>query len=59
MAPGFWSLSYSSIKNSASSEQKIKTKVHGEVILHSQSDSQGYTEENKVRRGIEVSRINL
>ena len=44
MASGFWSLGYSSIKNAASSEQKIKPKVDGEAILHSQKQSEGLTE---------------
>ena len=33
---GFWFLSYSSINNSASSEQKITPKVNGAAIFHNQ-----------------------
>ena len=54
-----WILSYSSIKNSASTEQKIKPNFDGEAILHSRKqskDSQSFTEQNKVKGKIEVSR---
>lgn len=36
VACGFWFLSYSSINNSASSEQKIKPDVDGAAIFHNQ-----------------------
>ena len=37
-------LSYSSIKNSASSEQKRKPKVAGEAIFYNQKQLKGFTE---------------
>ena len=59
MVSGFWLLSDSSIKNSASTEQKVKPKVNGEAILRGQKqakDSQNYIEQRNVRREIDISR---